>query len=168
MQRPGGERAASGSSRSRTAARHPRDHGSRTAPRRLRKQSTGKPYREGLEHSDCEASRRHRRARRCTRRGLPSAAPAAGGYSVPRWHSTAPRSDRPRTEHTLSYTTSNTEALVSARGRASRYTYLSPARRVLRRHGKTHFRLDDSGLDQDVYCMVHPGQPEPSCALLRR
>ena len=37
-------------------------------------------------------------SRRCTACELPSAAPAAGGYSVPRRHSTAPRSDRPRTE----------------------------------------------------------------------
>ena len=98
MKRPGGERAASGSSSSRTAARHPRDHESRTAPRRLREQSTGKLPRKGLEHGEFKASRRHRRARRCTACGLPSAAPAAGGHSVPRRHSTAPRSDRPRTE----------------------------------------------------------------------
>ena len=98
MKRPGGERAASGSSSSRTAARHPRDHESRTAPWRLREQSTGKLPRKGLEHSEFKASRRHRRARRCTACGLPSAAPAAGGYSVPRRHSTAPQSDRPRTE----------------------------------------------------------------------
>ena len=63
-----------------------------TARWRLREQSTGKLPRKGFEHSECKASRR------CTRRGLPSAAPAAGGYSVPRRHSTAPRSDRPRTE----------------------------------------------------------------------
>ena len=92
MQRPGGERAAFGSSISRTAARHPRDHESRTARWRLREQSTGKLPRKGIEHSKFKASRR------CTRRGLPSAAPAAGGYSVPRRHSTGPRSDRPRTE----------------------------------------------------------------------
>ena len=98
MKRPGGERAAFGSSSSRTAARYPCDHESRTARWRLREQSTGKLPRKSLEHSEFKASRRHRRARRCTRRGLPSAAPAAGGYSVPRRHSTAPRSDRPRTE----------------------------------------------------------------------
>ena len=98
MKRPGGERAAFGSSSSRTAARHPRDHESRTARWRLREQSTGKPPCQGHEHSDFQGSRRHRRARRCTACGLPSAAPAAGGYSVPRWHGTAPRSDRPRTE----------------------------------------------------------------------
>ena len=98
MQRPGGERAASGSSSSRTAAQHPRDHESRTAPSCLREQSTGKPPRQGHEHSDFQALRRCRRARRCTACGLPSAAPAAGGYSVPRRHSTAPRSDRLRTE----------------------------------------------------------------------
>ena len=92
MQRPGGERAASGSSSSRTAARNPRDHESRTARWRLREQSTGNLPRKGFEHSECKASRR------CTRRGLFSAAPAAGGYSVARWHSTAPRSDRPRTQ----------------------------------------------------------------------
>ena len=63
-----------------------------TARWRLREQSTGKLPRKGFEHSESKASRR------CTRRGLPSAAPAAGGYSVPRRHSTAPRSDRPRTE----------------------------------------------------------------------
>ena len=98
MKRPGGERAASGSSSSRTAARHPCDHESRKAPWRLREQSTGKPPRKGHEHSDSKALRRCRRARRCTACGLPSAAPAAGGYSVPRPHSTAPRSDRPRTK----------------------------------------------------------------------
>ena len=98
MQRPGGERAASGSSSSRTAARYPRDHESRTAPWCLLEQSTGKPPRKGHEHSDFQAWRRCRRARRCTACGLPSAAPAAGGYSVPRRHSTAPQSDRPRTE----------------------------------------------------------------------
>ena len=92
MKRPGGEKAAFGSSSSRTAARYPRDHESRTARWRLREQSTGKLPRKGLEHSKFKASRR------CTRRGLPSAAPAAGGYSVPRRHSTAPRSDSPRTE----------------------------------------------------------------------
>ena len=63
-----------------------------TARWRLREQSTGKLPCKGFEHSEFKASRR------CTRRGLPSAAPAAGGYSVPRRHSTAPRSDRPRTE----------------------------------------------------------------------
>ena len=78
MKRLGGERAASGSSSSKTAARHPRDHESRTARWRLREQSTGKLPRKGLEHSDFKASRRHRRARRCTVCGLPSAAPAAG------------------------------------------------------------------------------------------
>ena len=98
MQRPGGERAAFGSSTSRTAARYPRDHESRTARWRLREQNTGKPPCKGLEHSEFMALRRGRRARRCTVSGLPSAAPAAGGYSVPRRHSTAPRSDRPHTE----------------------------------------------------------------------
>ena len=63
-----------------------------TARWRLREQSTGKLPCKGFEHSEFKASRR------CTRRGLPTAAPAAGGYSVPRRHSTAPRSDRPRTE----------------------------------------------------------------------
>ena len=70
MKRPGGERAAFGSSSSRTAARYPRDHESGTARWRLREQSTGKLPRKGLEHSKSKASRR------CTRRGLPSAAPA--------------------------------------------------------------------------------------------
>ena len=51
MKRPGGARAASGSSSSRTAARYPRDHESRTARWRLREQSTGKLPRKGLEHS---------------------------------------------------------------------------------------------------------------------
>ena len=90
--------AASGSSSTRTAARYPRDHEPRQAPWCLREQSTGKPPRKGHEHSDFQASRRRRRARRCTACGLPSAALAAGGYSAPRRHSTAPRSDRPRTE----------------------------------------------------------------------
>ena len=85
MQRPGGERAASGSSSSRTAARNPRDHESRTARWCLREQSTGKLPRKGFEHSEFKASRR------CTRRGLPSAAPAAGGYSVPRPLQECPR-----------------------------------------------------------------------------
>ena len=73
-----------------------------TSPERLpgaiRSKSTGKPRRKGHEHCDFQTSRRCRRARWCTARGLPSAAPAAGGYSAPRQHSTAPRSDRPRTE----------------------------------------------------------------------
>ena len=51
MKRPGGERAASDSSSSTTAARYPRDHESRQAPWCLREQSTGKPPRKGLEHS---------------------------------------------------------------------------------------------------------------------
>ena len=97
MKRPRDERAASGSSGSRTAARDTRDHESTTAPWCHHVQSTGKPPRKGHEHSDCKAWRRCRRARRYTACGLPSAAPAAGGYSAPRRHSTAPRSDRPRT-----------------------------------------------------------------------
>ena len=67
-------------------------------PGAITSKSTGKPPRKGHEHSEFKASRRHRRARQCTACGLPSAAPAAGGYSVPRRHGTAPRSDRPRTE----------------------------------------------------------------------
>ena len=56
MKRPGGARAASGSSSSRTAARYPRDHESRTARWRLREQSTGKLPRKGLEHSsECKS-----------------------------------------------------------------------------------------------------------------
>ena len=82
MQRPGGERAASGSSSSRTAAWNPRDHDSRQPPWCLREQSTGKAPRKGLEHSKLAASRRHRRARRCTVRGLPSAAPAGKARHV--------------------------------------------------------------------------------------
>ena len=67
----------------------------------LRERSTGKPPRKGHEHNDFQALRRCRRARRCTACGYlrhAAAAPAASGYSVPRRHSTAPRSDRPRTE----------------------------------------------------------------------
>ena len=73
MKRPGGERAAFGSSSLRPAARYPVT----TSPeRRPREQCTGKPPRKGLEHSEFKATRRHRRARRCTRHGLPSTAPA--------------------------------------------------------------------------------------------
>ena len=73
-----------------------------TSPERLpgaiTSKSTGKPSRKGHEHKNFQTLRRCRRARQCTACGLPSAAPAAGGYSVPRRHSTAPRSDRPCTE----------------------------------------------------------------------
>ena len=85
MQRPGGERAAFGSSSSRTAAWHPRDHESRMARWRLREQSTGKLPRKGLEHSKFRASRW------CTRRGLPSAAP------VQKLQPGTPRDHEPRT-----------------------------------------------------------------------
>jgi hypothetical protein len=60
----------------------PRDHEPRTAPWRIREQSTGRPPRRGLEHSYFKALRRQRRARRCTVCGLPAAAPAGTACHV--------------------------------------------------------------------------------------